>query len=291
MNVKAVILIFLLSLLWSCAHRPRINPGELKAQSLTMHPGQVEYVEFEVPNGFESSTFLCQDREISFHQAGTKGSAFLSISYFSDLKPYSCSLKKKDGVSLVVANIKLVKYKFAEEKLKVDKRRVFLSKEDLARVVKERKIVSKIYASSPAYPYFDSNFITPLNSFITSTYGSARLFNNKKRTQHLGIDYRAAVGVPIPSANVGRVVLAEDLFYSGNSVIVDHGMGVFTMYGHMSRVDVSVGDKVLRGQVLGLAGMTGRVTGPHLHWGVKVDDNWVDGKSLVDVTTNKLNAK
>ena len=118
---------------------------------------------------------------------------------------------------------------------------------------------------------------------MTSVYGTRRLFNNVRKSQHLGIDYRAKVGVPIPSSNKGKVVLAQNLFYTGNTVILDHGLGVFTLYGHLNKILVKKGDLVNRRQILGEAGKTGRVTGPHLHWGVKVNGHWVNGDVLTQL--------
>ena len=106
------------------------------------------------------------------------------------------------------------------------------------------------------------------------------MFNNKKRSQHLGNDFRAAIGVPIPVSNRGRVVYVGNLFFSGNVVVVDHGLDIFTLYGHLSKIKTTKGSIVYIGDIIGLAGMSGRVSGPHLHWGVKINGNSVDGFSL-----------
>ena len=112
-------------------------------------------------------------------------------------------------------------------------------------------------------------------------FGHRRVFNGQPRAPHSGADLRARTGTPILAANSGRVVLAKDLFYSGNAVFIDHGLGLFTTYLHLSKIDVAVGDIVEQGQQIGLAGATGRVTGPHLHWGVRLLDARVDPFSLV----------
>ena len=104
----------------------------------------------------------------------------------------------------------------------------------------------------------------------------------------MGTDFRAAVGELVRTANTGKVVLAKNLFYTGNTVIVDHGVGLFTLYGHLSHITVQKGDEVGQLEIVGLAGQTGRVTGPHLHWGVKSQGHWVDGFSLVDVSKQVL---
>jgi len=114
-------------------------------------------------------------------------------------------------------------------------------------------------------------------------FGHRRVFNGQPRAPHSGADLRAKSGTPIYAANRGRIVLAKDLFYSGNAVFIDHGMGLYTSYLHLSEIRVAVGDFVERGQLLGLSGATGRVTGPHLHWGVRILDARVDPFSLVRI--------
>jgi murein DD-endopeptidase MepM/ murein hydrolase activator NlpD len=97
------------------------------------------------------------------------------------------------------------------------------------------------------------------------------------------VDYKAAVGDEIFSSNAGKIILARNLFFSGNTVIIDHGMGILTVYMHMSKLLVQLGDYVPQLSLLGLAGSTGRVTGPHLHWGVKVNGHWIDGLTLLAI--------
>ena len=111
-------------------------------------------------------------------------------------------------------------------------------------------------------------------------FGHRRMFNDQPRAPHSGTDLKAAIGTEIQASNRGRVVLAKNLFFSGNAVFIDHGLGVYSVYLHLSEIRVACGDMIERGQVLGLAGATGRVTGPHLHWGVRITDARVDPFSL-----------
>jgi murein DD-endopeptidase MepM/ murein hydrolase activator NlpD len=108
------------------------------------------------------------------------------------------------------------------------------------------------------------------------------VYNGEPRSPHPGLDLRAASGTPVESSGAGHVCLAEDLYYSGNTVILDHGGGLFTVYAHLSRLLVSEGDAVEAGHILGLSGATGRVTGPHLHWGAKIGDRPFDPAALLD---------
>ena len=139
----------------------------------------------------------------------------------------------------------------------------------------------KVYRSGVALPHFQEDFSLPLESKVTSPYGLRRIFNDKQESRHSGTDFRAAVGVPIPVSNRGKVVFTGDLFFNGHTVIVDHGMNIFTMYCHLSEVTAQLGAMVEKMEIIGLAGATGRVTGPHLHWGVKVDHQWINSMPFV----------
>ena len=286
-------LIILAALALSCAHiKPIQKENAVKEEkkvkkltdtfanipkNITLKPGKVKFLSFDTNLKNGKYVFNCPTRSIPFAVKNSKVNVYLIETYFSSLKSEECHFLGKPVFTL---NKKEFPYK--REKLNVDKRRVFLNKKDLARVIKEREIKRKLYEKSQNYYIFDSEFRVPLNSFITSYYGNKRLFNNKKETQHLGNDLRAAVGVPIPAANTGQVVFTGNLFYSGNIVVVDHGLEIFSIYGHLSKIKVKKGDIVQKGNIVGLAGATGRVSGPHLHWGMRVQGQWVDGFSLVE---------
>ena len=166
--------------------------------------------------------------------------------------------------------------------LTVEERYVELSPEDQARAEREGAETSAIYDTFTPERYWSEPFVVPVEGATDGrNFGHRRVFNGQPRAPHSGADLRARTGTPIYAANRGRVVLAKELFYSGNAVFIDHGYGLFTTYLHLSAIDVGVGDIVERGQRLGLAGATGRVTGPHLHWGVRIVDARVDPFSLV----------
>jgi murein DD-endopeptidase MepM/ murein hydrolase activator NlpD len=132
-------------------------------------------------------------------------------------------------------------------------------------------------------PMWTAPFIRPRTSVITSPFGSGRLFNGQLTSRHLGVDFRGAVGEPIRAANRGVVALVGNFFLAGNVVYVDHGGGVVTAYFHMSKPLVSAGDTVSRGQVIGLIGATGRVTGPHLHWAARYGKITVNPLDLLKI--------
>jgi len=151
-----------------------------------------------------------------------------------------------------------------------------------ARVARENaraREVGKHAHDSP--PRWTASFMRPRTSLITSEFGSGRLFNGKMTSRHLGVDFRGAVGEPVRAANRGVVALVDSFFLAGNVVYIDHGGGLVTAYFHLSKTLVSVGDTVARGQIIGLVGATGRVTGPHLHWSARYGAITVNPLDLV----------
>lgn len=150
------------------------------------------------------------------------------------------------------------------------------------RIKKELQESLAIYNSYTPTRYWKEPFIYPLDSVITSPFGRARIYNGEVKGYHAGTDFRAKVGTPIKAANDGVVMLAKERFLSGKSIVVSHGEGVFTQYYHCSELKVKVGDKVKRGQILALSGATGRVSGPHLHFGLFVHGVQVDPLQFID---------
>ena len=276
-------------ILWSvfflmgCSNMPVSNPDWEKTitpKEVIVKPGKVTLVEFEYEEFLVPTLHCGNGDEYFLIRKKNKFKAFIAESYFSKNKKYQCFIS--DGKKqAAVFNVKVKNYPYKKERLYVNKRRVSLSKKDQKRAIKEQKMLNGIYAGFHRKPFFNDKFKTPLNSKITSYYGTRRIFNGHKKTQHLGTDYRAPVGVKIKSVNRGKVVFAGNLFYTGNAVIVDHGAGIFSVYGHLSKIVAQTGEMVMKDSLLGYSGKTGRVSGPHLHWGVKIAGHWVDGISLV----------
>jgi len=170
---------------------------------------------------------------------------------------------------------------FGTESLKVKPGFIDLDKATLARVNQESNRLHKLWTVVTPAKLWTEPFRKPTNGAFGSPFGLRRIFNGKPRSPHSGLDIRSPMGTPIHASNRGRVVEASNLFFTGNTVVIDHGLGLYTLYAHMSRIDVQPGQTVGRGQVIGLVGATGRVTGPHLHWGAKLVGARVDPVSLL----------
>jgi hypothetical protein len=151
----------------------------------------------------------------------------------------------------------------------------------LEQIKAEVDLKAKIFSASAAEPLWSSSFHAPVAAPSTDSFGTRRMFNGKLTSIHKGMDFRAPSGTPVHAANGGVVVLARPLYYEGNCVVIDHGMDLYTISMHLSRIEVKEGQSVSAGERIGLSGATGRVTGPHLHWAVRWRDAYVDPAKLL----------
>lgn len=170
--------------------------------------------------------------------------------------------------------------KFATETIHVADRYVQPDPETLVRIQADEKLKHAVFSHETESAEWSGRFHVPIDTAVTEPFGTRRTFNGKLESVHRGIDYHAAAGTPVMAANSGRVVLARELFYEGNCVIIDHGFGFMTIYMHLSQFAVTEGQKVETGREIGLSGATGRVTGPHLHMAVRWDGAYLDPAQL-----------
>jgi murein DD-endopeptidase MepM/ murein hydrolase activator NlpD len=248
-------------------------------------------LEFPYFGPFEEEELSCNQERVPFFRIGkdNRAFAFIAHSYFAK-EEFSCvfSFTSKSTTlpkrSHVIKGLQFAPLDYPKETLQVKKKRVVLSPKNQARVEQESIMLEKIFSNSHDNILFEMPFKAPLASKVTSAYGTQRVLNNIKQTQHLGIDFRAALETPIQAANAGRVVFAGNLFFDGNAVIIDHGVKVFSIYSHLSKILVKVGDMVTQQTVVGLSGRSGRANGPHLHWGCKIQGHYVNGFSLVEAS-------
>ncbi len=156
--------------------------------------------------------------------------------------------------------------------------------DELARIQRELRTVEGIFARPPSPRMWTAPFAAPVPGVATSSFGRRSIVNGEPRSPHSGMDFQAAAGTPVEAPNRGTVVLATDLYFAGQVVIIDHGASVFSYLAHLSEIGVKAGELVERGRRVGLSGATGRVTGPHLHWTLRIGKARVDPLSLIYVT-------
>ncbi|XPV75847.1 MAG: M23 family metallopeptidase [Desulfovibrio sp.] len=197
-----------------------------------------------------------------------------------------------DGIKNVIRKtVVLVGKKYKDQKLTVAKKMVTPPKSVYDKIKADRKEVKVALGTVTTERKWFLPFERPVKGITTSQYGLRRILNGKPKNPHRGLDFRAAVGTDIHAPAAGTVVLVGEHYYAGNSVYIDHGNGVVSMYFHLSKSLVKVGDKVKKGDVFGLTGKTGRITGPHLHWSVSVGGMLVDPAVLLESNVDSLLGK
>jgi len=237
------------------------------------------------------------EREVPFWKDESKGAdgkdvrrALIGVDLEKPTGNYTFTVEMQwhDGErASCAATVEVSEGHFATENLTVKKRFVEPNPEQTARAEAEAKRLREIYDHVTPERLWDGSFRIPLDGdFKGSNFGKRRVLNGSPRSPHGGTDFPAPTGTPVHAAQRGRVVLAEELFFSGNTVVVDHGLGIYTFYCHFSEIDAKVGETVDAGTVLGKVGATGRVTGPHLHWGLTVERARVNALDIVKLLGN-----
>jgi murein DD-endopeptidase MepM/ murein hydrolase activator NlpD len=199
-----------------------------------------------------------------------------------DSFPLEIEVKTPSGAKTLKATVRRAPRTFPEERLTVKKSYTKLSKENEERAARERKEVEAVLSTVSLKRAWTCPFLRPVPGEVGSVFGLRRFFNNEPRSPHNGVDFHAEQGEPIQAVAAGIVLLAAEHFFAGNSVYVDHGQGVISMYFHLSEISVRQGQPVKAGDQLGLVGATGRVTGPHLHMGMRVLGQAVDPLPLME---------
>jgi len=223
--------------------------------------------------------------------------AFLGVDLEQKPGRYDLALTaqmQNGGQIACVAHVTINEGRFAVESLKVAPQFVEPNPKDLERAHQERQRLRELFATETPERLWRGSFRLPLASASARNarnFGRRRVLNGEPGSPHTGVDFPAPAGTIVHAAQRGRVVIAENLFFSGNTVVLDHGLGVYTFYGHLESIAVKTGDLASAGEILGRVGATGRATGPHLHWGLTVNEARVNGLQVVALTARaKRNA-
>jgi len=226
-----------------------------------------------------------QGRDLVFFPAGSRhvwyGLAGVDVEATPGTDRLELEATMPDGqVVRAVREIQVQPSTYKTERLKVPERFVQPDAETLKRIEADKEAKREAFSHQIPTPEWSGNFRAPVNSSASEGFGTRRTFNGKLASIHRGLDYHAPEGTPIRAANGGTVVLAQELFYEGNCVIVDHGEQFMTLYMHLSKIQVAPGETVKQGQQIGLSGATGRATGPHLHVAVRWQGACLDPAQL-----------
>jgi murein DD-endopeptidase MepM/ murein hydrolase activator NlpD len=259
-------LLILPALAWSM-NLPRNNPV----------PGGIAWVPLPVTTSNPPQVYF-QDKRVMVAPNGDQQQPWVAVTGIPlDMKTgkQQLDIKTENGDLTVSFEIKDKKYKSQYLTIK-NKRKVNPNKKDMERIIREKGEIQSALASWSQSNQFPTQFVLPVKGRLSSPFGLRRFFNKQPRKPHSGIDIAAPAGTPIVAPMAGKVVVTGKYFFNGNTVFLDHGNGLVTMYCHMSKINVKPGQTVAQGEAIGAVGKTGRVTGPHLHWGVSLNDARVD---------------
>lgn len=185
------------------------------------------------------------------------------------------------GRSTLMQTVTVGPGSYPTSRLRVAKKFLDPDAETLGRIKQEQGIKQEAFRRVSASRFWKGGFAAPVDNIVTEPFGVRRVFNNKRRSVHYGLDFRAALGTPVRAMNSGEVILARDMFFEGGMVVVDHGHGLLTMYLHLSEIKTAQGSRVGKGQVIALSGDTGRVTSEHLHVAVRWQGEYLDPATLL----------
>jgi len=260
-----------------------VTPPAITAKARSLQPGEVVLLSIPLFSSAESIRVRAFDREVRAFKNGDLWQAIVGVDL--DVKPgtYPVSVEAGAGANVARAtyDLNIAPRVFRTRRLSVNEAFVTPPKSEQPRIEKEAALLAAIWRASASTRLWSAPFIRPVSEEANSAFGTRSIFNGKPRNAHGGADFLSPAGTPIHSPNAGRIVVARNLYYSGNTVIIDHGLGLFSTLAHLSRIDVKEGDLVTSDQLIGLVGATGRVTGPHLHWAVRAGDARVDPLSLL----------
>ena len=251
-----------------------LQPGEAR-------PGDAVLV--RVYGGTEAPEGELNGKALDFAPLGDGWVAIfgLSVDQAKASLPLWVRVATKEGEVELDGSLEVKEPNFPARELTVSKKFTSPDKKAKKRMRDDQRAFDKAFAQDFEPPRFTENFAMPRPSVTTAPFGDLRMFNGKKKSQHFGEDLDGAIGNPAYASNDGVVVMARECFGSGNTILIHHGLGLYTAYFHLSKLMARVGDKLKRGQQLGLVGKTGRVTGPHLHFGAKLEGRWVNPESVL----------
>jgi len=229
-------------------------------------------------------TWMAKEIALVYSEAGAAWQGFMAADLNQKKGTYSVTVRTTSSGIEKSFDIRVIDKDYGVRNLTLPKEKVELDAESLKRVKAETAVVSALWGAPEPSPAWSGIFLMPVDGDVVGTFGKRSIINNLERSPHTGVDQKGSTGTPVRTINNGRIVLIADHFFTGNSIYVDHGGGIISMYFHLDKVLVNDGDAVVKGQTIGLVGATGRVTGPHLHWGVRVNGSRVNPLTLIDLS-------
>lgn len=254
------------------------------AAARSQQPGELVVLTIRTPETVQTVHVHAFDRRVlPFRVDARTWRALVGIDLATVPGTYPVSIDANPGADHASYDLVVTARRFRTRTLTVDPAFVTPPASAQDRIERDARLLEATWRHSAAERLWTGPFVRPVAEPANSAFGTRSVFNGKPRNAHGGADFMSPAGTPIGAPNAGLVVVARSLYFSGNTVIIDHGLGLFSLLAHLSAFEVHEGDRLTARQVVGRVGATGRVTGPHLHWAVRAEGARVDPLSLLAV--------
>lgn len=271
--------------------RPRAETLAVEHRARAMAAGEVVLITVQAPSALAATSVdgVLGAQVVAFtrHSDGHSWLGLVGLDLEAPVAPLVLHVHARlsDGAVLSArVDLAVQPKSFRTRRLDVAPRFVTPPKSVQARIEREQQVMRDVLGESAPTALWQGPWLRPVPGISLSSFGVRSVFNGQARAPHTGTDFRAPMGTPLRAPAAGVVVLAEEHYFPGNQIVLDHGLGTFSLFAHLSAFAVEKGDRVRRGSVLGATGATGRVTGPHLHWAARVGGARVDAEALLEVT-------
>jgi murein DD-endopeptidase MepM/ murein hydrolase activator NlpD len=268
---------------------------EISHRARAVAPGEVVLVDLRATVALQDVQALWLKQTLQFYQIEPRwwqALAPVDVAAAAGRQTLAVRGRTADGRTLERSYpITIATRTFPARRLTVAPKFVDPPADELPRIEAERKAAEAIFASPTRERFWNGAFDVPVPGASTSSFGRRTILNGVQRGQHTGTDFQAATGTPVVAPNRGRIALAADHYFPGRTIIIDHGLGLYSYLAHLSEFVVKEGTVVERGQRIALSGATGRVTGPHLHWTMRLGSARVDPLSLVEVLKEEVGGR
>jgi murein DD-endopeptidase MepM/ murein hydrolase activator NlpD len=276
----------LLALLLIGGAGPAPHPGPIRVSiaDRSLQPGELVVFTLIVPEGTNAVTVRVFDRDVPAERIDAitwRALVGIDLDVQPRTYPVVIGARGAAGRTELTYELPVTAHRFPTRRLSVNESFVNPPAGEQARIARDAQALAATWSSSAGERLWTGPFVRPVPGAANSRFGTRSIFNGQVRNPHGGGDFLSPAGTPIKAPGGGRIALARDLYFSGNTVIIDHGLGLFSLLAHLAAFEVHEGDVVKAGDIVGMVGATGRVTGPHLHWAVRATGARVDPLSVL----------
>lgn len=283
-NAHYLLLAILLFLLLSPGGAHSLSTVDITITPSTFGQGEVSLVTLKQATGEPQMIWLGKRIPMVYNKKNELWAGFIGADLTTDPGRYKLQVSYANNAEPDFIPITVRSKDHGIRRITVPKEMVELDHDTLQRVLREISTVKQIFMTSSEDPLWQGRWTRPIPGTIVSPFGCKNIVNDMERSPHSGVDLKAAAGTPTKATNRGLVALVAEHFFSGKSIVIDHGGGIFSMYFHLSNISVRVGELVEKGDPIGLSGCSGRVTGPHLHFGIRLNGRRINPLTLIEIS-------